>query len=380
MSLKSLRFCSRPYCSVIRFFSLSTLIRETGEMAEIALGKLAEALGAELVNGDPDATVSKLAALSEAGPGCLTFLSNPAYRDQLATTKAAAVVVGKGVEAPAVTLLRVENPDLAFAKASILIAPPPARPAAGVHPTAVVAPGAAIGRDVHIGACAVIEDGAEIGDGTVVMPQVYIGAGTNIGAGCLFYPGVKIYHQVTIGRGCIFHAGCVVGSDGFGYAWTGKGYFKIPQVGTVVIGDDVELGANVCVDRARFGETRIGAGTKLDNLVQIAHNVTLGPCCAFAAQVGIAGSASVGMGVQMGGQSAVVGHVKVGDGLTIVGQSAVTKSIPGREAGVGKDKLIWIDSPAQPMREHLEESRNTKSLGRLRSLVKELERRIRALE
>lgn len=349
-------------------------------MAEIALGALAGELGAELVNGDPAATVSKLAALSEAGAGSLSFLSNPAYRDQLAGTKATAVVVGKDVTAEGVALLRVENPDLAFARASLLIAPPPARPKPGIHPSAVVAEGATIGKDVHIGACAVIEDGAEIGDGTVVMPQVYIGAGTKVGAGCLFYPGVKVYHQVTIGRGCIFHAGCVVGSDGFGYAWTGKGYFKIPQVGTVVVEDDVELGANVCVDRARFGETRIGMGTKLDNLVQIAHNVKLGPCCAFAAQVGIAGSASVGMGVQMGGQSAVVGHVKVGDGLTIVGQSAVSKSIPGREAGVEKDKLIWIDSPAQPMRDHLEASRNIKNLGRLRKLVKELEKRVESLE
>jgi UDP-3-O-[3-hydroxymyristoyl] glucosamine N-acyltransferase len=349
-------------------------------MAEITLGKLAETLGAILRGGDPGAAVSKLAALSEAGPGSLSFLSNPAYRDQLTLTRATAVVVSPDVHADGVALLAVENPDLAFAKASLLISPPPPRPEPGVHPSAVVSPGASLGGGVHVGACAVIEDGAVVGDRSVVMPQAYIGAGTRIGADCLLYPGVRIYHQVTVGDRCILHAGCVVGSDGFGYAWTGKGYFKIPQVGTVVIENDVELGANVCVDRARFGETRIGAGTKLDNLVQIAHNVKLGPCCAFAAQVGIAGSATVGMGVQMGGQSAVVGHIKVGDGLTIVGQSAVSKSIPGREAGVDKEKLVWIDSPAKPMRDQLEEWRNVKYLGRLRKQVKELEERLKKLE
>lgn len=352
-------------------------------MAEITLGKLAEAIGAALDGGSADAVVSKLAGLGEAGEGCLSFLSNPAYRDQLNSTKATAVIVAPDVHrdgADGVALLKVGNPDLAFAQASLLISPPPARPAPGIHPSAVVSSSATLGKDVHIGACAVIEDGAVVGDRTVVMPQAYVGAGTRIGADCLLYPGVKIYHQASIGDRCIFHAGCVVGSDGFGYAWTGKGYFKIPQVGTVVIESDVELGANACVDRARFGETRIGTGTKLDNLVQIAHNVKLGACCAFAAQVGIAGSATVGSGVQMGGQSAIVGHIKVGDGLTIVGQSGVTKSIPGREAGVDKERLVWIDSPAKPMREQLEEWRNVKRLARLRNQVKELEERLKKLE
>lgn len=350
-------------------------------MTEITLKNLAEALGAQL-EGDGTATVSHLASLREAGAGDLSFLSNPAYAGLLATTKATAVILAPGVDAggTSAALLRTDNPDLAFAKASEMIVPPPPRPAPGIHPSAVVAEGAKLGNGVYVGACAVIEEGAVIGDGCIIHPQVYIGRDVTIGEGCLFYPGVRVYHQVSIGRGCIFHAGCVIGSDGFGYAWTGKGYYKIPQVGTVVIEDGVELGANVCVDRARFGETRIGMGTKLDNLIQIAHNVKLGPCCAFAAQVGIAGSAEVGAGVQMGGQSAVIGHVKVGDGLTIVGQSAVSKSIPGREAGVEKDRLIWVDSPAKPMREQLEEWRNVKALGKLRKQVKELEKRINGLE
>ncbi|MCC8191304.1 MAG: UDP-3-O-(3-hydroxymyristoyl)glucosamine N-acyltransferase, partial [Planctomycetes bacterium] len=227
---------------------------------------------------------------------------------------------------------------------------------------------------------AVVDSGAVVGDRTVLFPQTYIGAGSRVGDDCVLHPGVVVYHGVVIGSRCIIHAGTVVGSDGFGYAWTGSGYHKIPQVGTVVIEDEVELGANVCVDRARFGETRIGRGTKLDNLIQIAHNVKIGPMCAFAAQVGIAGSATVGTGVQMGGQAAVVGHVTVGDGITIVGKSGISKSIPGREAGVDKDRLVWIDSPAKPMRDQLEEWRNVKGLGRLRQTVKDLEKRLRQLE
>lgn len=349
-------------------------------MAEITLGALAEHLGATLENGNPDTVVSRLASLDEAGPGDLTFLANPAYKKALASSKATAAVVAPDTEPVAAALLKTANPDLAFAKASLLISPPPPRPAPGIHPSAVVSDKARIGKDVHIGACAVVEDDAVIGDRCVLMPQTYVGNGTTLGEDCLLYPGVRIYHLVTIGRRCIFHAGAVIGSDGFGYAWTGQGYFKVPQVGTVVIEDDVELGANVCVDRARFGETRIGMGTKLDNLVQIAHNVKLGPMCAFAAQVGIAGSARVGMGVQMGGQAAIVGHVQVGDGITIVGKSGISKSIPGRESGVDKEKLIWIDSPAKPMRDQLEEWRNIKAIGRLRKTVKELEDEIRKLQ
>ena len=345
-------------------------------MPEITLGKLAEHIGAVLENGDPETKVGRLAGLADAGPGDLTFLANKTYAAQLGQSKATAAVVGKDADAAPMALLRVDNPDLGFAKASLLIMPPPPRPEPGIHPTAVVSDRAVVGKDVHIGAGAVVEAGARLGDRCVLMPQTYIGADSTLGEDCLLYPGVKVYHQVTIGARCIFHAGAVIGSDGFGYAWTGQGYFKIPQVGTVIIENDVELGANVCVDRARFGETRIGMGTKLDNLVQIAHNVKLGPMCAFAAQVGIAGSATVGAGVQMGGQSAIVGHVTVGDGLTIVGKSAVSKSIPGREAGVDKERLVWINTPAKPMREQLEEWRNVKYIGRLRKTVKELEERL----
>ena len=349
-------------------------------MPEVTLGQLAEHLGAVLENGRPDQKVKRLAGLGDAGPGDLTFLANPAYAKLLVESGAEAAVVGKSVSDAPMALLKVDNPDLGFAQASLLISPPPPPPVPGIHPSAVVSDRATLGERVSIGAGAVVEDGATIGDDCILHPQTYVGAGSVLGVGCVLHPGVKICHGVSVGARCIFQPGAVVGSDGFGYAWTGRGYFKIPQVGTVVIEDDVEIGANACIDRARFGETRIGMGTKLDNLVQIAHNVKLGPMCAFAAQVGIAGSATVGAGVQMGGQAAVVGHVQVGDGLTIVGQSAVSKSIPGREAGVDKERLIWVDSPAKPMREQLKEWQNLKALGRLRKQVKELEERLKKLE
>ncbi len=351
-------------------------------MPEVTLARLAEFLGAALEGGSPEATVCRLAALSEAGPGDLTFLANPAYKDQLAATKATAAVVPVGTPSTGqgTAFLKVDNPDLAFARAAELLYPPVPRPAVGVHPAAVVSPEAILGINVAIGAGAVIEAGAVVGDRCVLYPQTYIGGETKLGEDCILYPGVKICHRVTIGKRCLFQAGAVIGSDGFGYAWTGRGYYKIPQAGTVVIEDDVEIGANTCIDRARFGETRIGAGSKLDNLIQIAHNVRMGPCCAFAAQVGIAGSAQIGMGMQIGGQGAVVGHVKVGDGLTLVGQSGISKNTPGREAGVEKEKLILIGSPAKPMREHHEEQRNIKALSRLRKTVKELEERLKKLE
>ena len=349
-------------------------------MPEVTLGQLAEYLGAVLTGGMAEQKVSRLAGLTEAGPGDLTFLANPAYKNLLAQSKAGAAVVGQDVADAPMALLKVDNPDLAFAKASLLISPPPPAPKPGIHPTAVVSEQAVLGKDVSIGAGAVVEAGARIGDRTVLHPLTYVGPDSVIGHDCLLHPGVRICHQVTIGARCIFQAGAVVGSDGFGYAWTGKGYFKIPQVGTVIIEDDVEIGANACIDRARFGETRIGRGTKLDNLVQIAHNVKLGQCCAFAAQVGIAGSTTIGNGVQMGGQAAITGHVSIGDGLTILGQSAVSKSIPGREAGVDKERLIWVDTPAKPMREQLKEWQNIKALGRLRKTIKDLEGRLARLE
>ena len=350
-------------------------------MPEITLGELAGRIGAALENGDPERTVGRLASLSEAGPGDLSFLSNPAYAGQLAVTRAEAVVVGRdAVPAASAALLRVDNPDLAFARAAEFIAPPPPRPEPGVHPAAVVSPAARLGAGVSVGAGVVVEAGAAVGDRTVLYPGVYIGPESSVGPDSVLYPNVTVYHRVAIGARCVIHAGAVVGSDGFGFVWSGKGYFKVPQIGTVVVEDDVEIGANSCIDRARFGETRIGAGTKLDNLVHIAHNVKIGKHCAFAAMVALAGSVSVGNGVQMGGQVTVVGHLCIGDRVTILGQSAVTKNLPGTESGVSGEDLVWISTPAKPFREQLKEWQNIKALGRLRKTVKDLENRLERLE
>ena len=349
-------------------------------MPEITLGELAGQIGATLENGDPGQTVHRLASLSEAGPGDLSFLANPAYADQLASTKAGAVIVGRAVPAASVALLRVDNPDFGFARAAEIIVPPPPRPEAGVHPTAVVSPQAKLGADVSVGARVVVEAGAVIGDRTVLYPGTYIGYESQIGADCTIFPNVTVYHKVTLGARCIIHAGAVIGSDGFGFAWTGKEFFKVPQVGVVVIGDDVELGANTCIDRARFGETRIGNGSKFDNLIQIAHNVKIGNHSAFAAMVAIAGSATIGNHVQMAGQSTMVGHLTLGDGVTVLGQSAVSKNIPGVDSGASKEDLLWVGTPAKPMREQLKEWQNLKAMGRLRKTVKELESRLERLE
>ncbi len=349
-------------------------------MAEMTLGDLAARLGAKVIKGDPGIVISGVSGLSEAGSGDVSFLANAGYKDLLATTKAGVVIVGPGVTESPAALIEAEKPDLAFAKAAEYILPPPPRPLPGIHPTAIIGQDVTLGKDVSIGACSVIADGVHIGDNTILYPQTYIGEESKIGANCLIYPKVTVYHRVTIGSSCIIHAGAVIGSDGFGFAWTGTGYYKIVQAGTVVIEDDVEIGANTTIDRARFGETRIGAGTKLDNLIQIAHNVKIGRLCAFAAQVGIAGSATVGNGVQMGGQAAMVGHITIGDQITVVGQSAISKNVPGAEAGVEKENLVWIDSPAKPMREQLKEWQNIKSLGKLKKTVKALEARLTELE
>lgn len=345
-------------------------------MPEITLGRLAGELGLELVKGDPERKVRRLAGLDAAGPGDLSFHVDRSYDKLLAVSRAEAVIVGKGVDDAPPALLRADNPNLAFARAALLISPPPPSPPPGIHPSAVVAPSAKIGKDVSIGACAVIEAGAVVGDRTGIRAQVFVGAGSKIGADCQLHPGVRIYHDVTVGDRCILHGGAVIGADGFGYIWTGKDFFKIPQVGAVVVEDDVEIGANACVDRARFGETRIGRGTKIDNLAQIAHNVAIGPYCVFAAQVGISGSASVGTGVRMGGQAGVGDHLRIGDGVTLYAKSAVSKSIPGRESGVEGDRLAWAYIPARPVVEYLQEARHIKSLGKLRETVRKIEKAV----
>lgn len=328
------------------------------------LDALARALGCTL-EGDASAEVTGVAPIEAAGPRELTFLHHPRYLKHLATTRAAAVITSPGTGRAPCAVLRHENPYLAFAAALRLFFPETPR-WAGVHPQAAVATTARLAPDVAVGAFAVIEDETEVGEGTQIGPQVYVGRGSRIGRSCLLYPQVVIREGVTVGDRVIIHSGTVVGSDGFGYARDAEGHCqKVPQVGRVIIEDDVELGANVTVDRATLGATRIGRGVKVDNLVQIAHNVVIGEGSVIVAQAGIAGSTEVGRHVMIAGQAGLVGHLRIGDRSVIGSQAGVTEDLP---AGA-----MVLGTPAAP---HMTAKRIFAAWARLPDLL----RRIRDLE
>lgn len=328
------------------------------------LDALARALGCTL-EGDGSAEVTGAAPIETAGPGDLTFLHHPRYQPHLTTTRAAAVILAPGAGRPPCPALRHENPYFAFAAALRLLFPEGPR-WSGVHPQAAVAPTVRLGAGVAVGAFAVIEDGAAVGEETQVGPQVYIGRGSRIGRACLLYPQVVIREGVEVGDRVIVHSGAVVGGDGFGYARDARGTFhKVPQVGRVIIEDDVELGANVTVDRATLGVTRIGRGTKIDNLVQIAHNVVVGADTVIVAQAGIAGSTQVGRQVTIAGQAGLVGHLRIGDRCVIGSQAGVAEDLP---AGT-----MVLGTPALP---HMVAKRIFAAWARLPDLL----RRVRDLE
>jgi UDP-3-O-[3-hydroxymyristoyl] glucosamine N-acyltransferase len=334
---------------------------------DVTLDDLARLVGGK-VTGDGRTVIRAVNGIKEAGPGEITFLANVKYAPLLASTKASAVIVAEGTSAP-IPALSVRNPDLAFGQVAAHLDGGSVRPAPGIHPAAVVAKSAKLGKNVSIGAGSVIEEDVSIGDNGVLHPQVYIGRGTVLGPDALIYPQVVVREKCQVGARVILHSGAVIGSDGFGYA-TDKGvHCKIPQVGIVVIEDDVEIGANVTVDRARFGRTVIGKGTKIDNLVQIGHNVVLGQGCLLVSQAGIAGSTRLGNYVVMAGQSGLIGHLDIGDGAIITAQSGLTKDVP--PGGV------MSGSPASDRRTHLKElaalSKLPEALQEIRRLRQELE-------
>jgi UDP-3-O-[3-hydroxymyristoyl] glucosamine N-acyltransferase len=293
------------------------------------LRELAARLDCRL-EGDGDVEIIRVAGIADAGPGDLTFLANAKYTSSLASTRASAVIARADVPAATSAMLRTDEPYLAFARAVGLLAPQ-SRPPVGVHALAAIASTATIGRDVSIGPFAAVGNHARIGDRTIVFPNVTIGDGAVIGDDCVIHSNVAIRERVTLGDRVILQNGVVIGGDGYGFVRRQDGtHEKIPQVAAVVIEDDVELGANTTVDRPAIGETRIKAGTKIDNLVQIAHGVTVGRNVLMAAQVGIAGSTQVGDDVMFGGQVGVGGHLTIGKGAVAVGQSGVTNSLePG---------------------------------------------------
>ncbi|MDD5761626.1 MAG: UDP-3-O-(3-hydroxymyristoyl)glucosamine N-acyltransferase [bacterium] len=289
----------------------------------------------------PDAEVSGIAALGEAGPGQVTFLSNPKYAVQARETKASAIIARQPIPGAGCAFLLTPDPYLAYARA-VEQFHPPARLAAGVSAQSSVHPTAVLGKEVHVGPFAVVAEGAVVGDRVTLYPGAYVGKGAVVGEDTVLHPRVTLYEGVRVGKRVLLHAGCVIGSDGFGFAPTPQGYRKILQVGTVEIGDDVEIGANTTIDRAALGVTRIGPGTKLDNLIQVAHNVEIGRDTVIAAQVGIAGSARVGDRVMLGGQSGLAGHITVGDGVMLGGRSGVAASISADET------RAWSGVPAVP--------------------------------
>jgi UDP-3-O-[3-hydroxymyristoyl] glucosamine N-acyltransferase len=294
------------------------------------LGELAVRFGLELA-GDPETRVSHVATLSQASSGSLSFLAESRHHRELGRTRAAAVIVTRE-DAPGcpVAALITQNPRLAFAHIAALLHPEPAT-AAGIHPTAVVAPGARVAPSAEVGPLAVIEDEAEIGDAAYIGPGCIVQRGARVGARTRLVARVNLYPHVAIGARCLVHAGAVIGADGFGFAPDRGSWVKVPQIGSVRIGDDVEIGANTTIDRGAIGDTVVEEGAKLDNQIQVGHNVTIGAHTAIAACTGISGSTTLGKRNMVGGMVGFAGHLTIADDVMITGCSLVSASI--REPG-----------------------------------------------
>ena len=324
------------------------------------------------LEGDGSLDIRGVAGIEDAGPGDLTFVANPKYAAELRDTRASAVILGESAEAAPCAMLRASQPYLAFARAVGLFVDP-WRPAAGVHRLAWVGDGVSLGPDVSIGPFAAIGDGARLGARTIVHPHASIGRESSIGDDCVLHARVSVRERVRIGDRVILQDGAVVGSDGFGFARRPDGsHQKIPQIGGLVIEDDVEIGANTTIDRPAVGETRVGAGTKIDNLVQIAHGVAIGRNVLLAAQVGVAGSVTIEDDVTLAGQVGVAGHITLGKGVIATAQSGIPNSVP---AGA-----FISGYPAIGNRDWLRASAVFRRLPELRKRIAELEERIRELE
>ncbi|MCX5715616.1 MAG: UDP-3-O-(3-hydroxymyristoyl)glucosamine N-acyltransferase [Candidatus Omnitrophica bacterium] len=293
------------------------------------------------LEGDPSVVIKGASGIKEAQEGDITFLANPKYEPLIDGSMASAIIASNAMQrATTKPLIRVENPSLAFSKVVSHMFPDDKKFPKGIHTSAVIGQNVKLGKDVAVGPQAVIEDDVEIGDKTVICAGAFIGHATKIGDATLIYQNVTIREKAQIGSRVIIHSGTVIGSDGFGFTKVNGTYQKIPQTGIVVVEDDVEIGACVAIDRARFGRTLIKRGTKIDNLVQIAHNVIVGENSIIIAQTGISGSSVIGKNVILAGQCGIVGHVEIGDNVIVGAQAGVTKSVP-------KNTFI-VGSPARP--------------------------------
>lgn len=334
------------------------------------LQQIADYLGARVV-GDPDVEVHGLGSLDTAAPGEITFLANPKYADKVATTLATAVIMPTGANSFGKHAIETDNPQLAFAKLLTLFHQSPAAPR-GVMAGAHVSPSAELGSDISVYPGAYVGEGVKIGDRVTLHPGAVIYAGCTIGDDVTLHANVSIREGCRVGSRVIIHNGAVIGSDGFGYVPDGKKHFKVPQVGIVVIEDDVEIGANVTIDRAALEQTVIRRGTKIDNLAQIAHNCVIGEDCIIVAQVGIAGSTTLGNNVIIGGQAGIAGHISICDNVMIGGQSGVSNTI--------KEPGVYSGTPTMPHKDWLKTSMTLPRLPEMRKSIADLEKRVVALE
>ena len=337
---------------------------------ELTASQLA-ALVRGTVEGDSNVIINNFAKIEEAKKGCLTFLANPKYTHFIYSTEASAVLVRSDFqpEQPVnATLIRVADPYATLAELLNFVNSQMAEKT-GVEQPSYVSEGVELPADIYIGAFAYIGKGVSIGKQVKIYPQVYVGDGVAIGDNVILYPGVKVYHGCRIGNGCILHAGVVIGGDGFGFAPTANGYEKIAQIGNVVIDDNVEIGANTTIDRATMGSTHIHQGVKLDNLIQVAHNVEIGEHTVIAAQTGIAGSTKLGSHNMIGGQVGFAGHITVGDKNQIGAQSGIPNNV-----GSGN---VLMGYPAVPARDFARQAVWVKKLGSLYADVTEIKKNLR---
>lgn len=340
---------------------------------EFKVSQIAELLSAEVV-GNADALIKTVCKIEEGIEGGLSFLANPKYTHYIYETHATAVMVNKDFvpEAPiSATLIKVDNAYVAFAKLLDFYNQHKSNKV-GISAQACVAPSAKIGKDVYIAEFVSVGENAVIGDGAKLYPHVCIGDDAKVGSNTILHSGVKLYAECVVGNDCIIHAGSVIGADGFGFASQDDTYLKVPQIGNVVIEDNVEIGANTCIDRATMGSTRIHKNVKLDNLIQVAHNVEIGEATACAAQVGIAGSAKIGKNCVFGGQVGVNGHITIGDHVMVGAQSAIPNSLEGHQ--------ILLGTPALPLREEKKILILQKKLPELFERMKQIEKQLKTEE
>jgi UDP-3-O-[3-hydroxymyristoyl] glucosamine N-acyltransferase len=335
------------------------------------VGSLATLVGGTVV-GDADRRIRDVADLESAGPEHISFLANAKYRAKLDDTRAGAVLVSEGVTADGLTLIVCSDPYLALARVASELHPPPSWPA-GAEPGAHVHPEARVDPTATVRVGAIVEADATVGARTVVGPGCYVGPGAHVGNDAILHPGARVLDRCVLGDRVILQTGAVIGSDGFGYAPDADSRrHKIPQVGIVEVGDDAEIGANTTIDRATFGVTRIGPGTKIDNLVQIAHNVITGRDCVIVAQSGVAGSSTLGERVVMGAQTGVAGHIEITDDVVLAARGAVANHM--REAGV------FSGVPAMPHKLWLKVAMSQQSVPEMRRRLRQLELKLEALE